>query len=176
MRQRQLIPAYCRTTRQPIRQTMARASKGKTRKSTSKVKKEPAKASSSRMAAATKVKSELINDDSSSNAVRPTAEECLYATASLALLHPDVVDRNEERRKTLLESCGLRDSITDSVISTMLSQNTTDKNSKQAWGQLVSFRSLFPEFNFLEEFKHYQTCSDDISFSPTLHFLEEGFS
>lgn len=137
------FPAYCRTTRQPIRQTMARASKGKTRKSTSKVKKEPAKASSSRMAAATKVKSELIDDDSSSNAVRPTAEECLYATVSLAKLHPHVVDKNEERRKTLLESCGLRDSITDSVISTMLSQNTTDKNSKQAWFQL---KEAFPEW------------------------------
>ena len=137
------FPAYCRTTRQPIRQTMARASKGKTRKSTSKVKKEPAKASSSRMAAATKVKSELIDDDSSSNAVRPTAEECLYATVSLAKLHPHVVDKNEELRKTLLESCGLRDSITDSVISTMLSQNTTDKNSKQAWFQL---KEAFPEW------------------------------
>jgi len=100
---------------------MARTSKGKTRKSTPKVKKEPAKASS----------------------VRPTAEECLYATVSLAKLHPHVVDKNEERRKTLLESCGLRDSITDSVISTMLSQNTTDKNSKQAWGQL---KKAFPEW------------------------------
>jgi endonuclease-3 len=103
---------------------MARTSKGKTRKSTSKVKKEPVKASSS-------------------HAVRPTAEECIYATVSLAKLHPHVVDKNEERRKTLLESCGLRDSITDSVISTMLSQNTTDKNSKQAWGQL---KKAFPEW------------------------------
>mmetsp|Transcript_6156 Transcript_6156/g.17196 ORF Transcript_6156/g.17196 Transcript_6156/m.17196 type:complete len:335 (-) Transcript_6156:131-1135(-) len=108
---------------------MARGSKGKTRKGAVKVKKEPVKASSSRTAAA--------------NAVRPTDEECIYATVSLAKLHPHVVDKNEERRKTLLESCGLRDSITDSVIGTMLSQNTTDKNSKQAWAQL---KEAFPEW------------------------------
>lgn len=88
-------------------------------------------------------KSDEVSSTSGSNAIRPTAEECIYATVSLAKLHPHVVDKNEERRKTLLESCGLRDSITDSVISTMLSQNTTDKNSKKAWAQL---KQAFPDW------------------------------
>lgn len=67
---------------------------------------------------------------------RPTPEECFYAVKSLSKLHPYVVDRNDERRKTLLESCGMNDSITDAIISTMLSQNTTDKNSKAAFKTL----------------------------------------
>lgn len=123
---------------------MARGSKRAT-----KVKKEPAKSSSARTAAKVKKepttksrKSDEVSSTAGSNAIRPTAEECIYATVSLAKLHPHVVDKNEERRKTLLESCGLRDSITDSVISTMLSQNTTDKNSKQAWAQL---KEAFPD-------------------------------
>ena len=120
-------------------------------KRTTKVKKEPTKSSSARTAAKVKKepattksrKSEKVSSSAGSNAIRPTAEECIYATLSLAKLHPHVVDKNEERRKTLLESCGLRDSITDSVISTMLSQNTTDKNSKQAWKQL---KEAFPDW------------------------------
>lgn len=67
---------------------------------------------------------------------RPTPEECEYVTASLSRLHPHVVTKNDDRRKTLLESCGMRDSITDAVVSTMLSQNTTDKNSKAAFANL----------------------------------------
>lgn len=65
--------------------------------------------------------------------IRPTPEESRYATISLASLHPHVVDKNSDHRKTMLESCGMRDSITDSIVSTMLSQNTTDANSKAAY-------------------------------------------
>lgn len=67
---------------------------------------------------------------------RPTPEECAYVTLSLAQLHPEVIDRNNVRRKTLLESCGMRESITDSIVSTMLSQNTTDANAKAAFSTL----------------------------------------
>jgi endonuclease-3 len=67
---------------------------------------------------------------------RPTPDECWYATTELAKLHPEVVDRNEERRRTLLESCGMRNSVLDAVVSTMLSQNTTDANSKAAYASL----------------------------------------
>lgn len=74
--------------------------------------------------------------------IRPTIEECRYATTSLSELHPDVVDKNDTSRKTMLEACGMRDSITDSVISTMLSQNTTDANSKAAWSKL---KTAFPD-------------------------------
>lgn len=84
---------------------------------------------------------------------RPTVEECIFATESLAALHPEVVDRNETIRKTVLEACGARDCITDSVISTMLSQNTTDKNSKAAFSTL---KRTFPDWDSVAE------C-DDIS-------------
>lgn len=67
---------------------------------------------------------------------RPTPEECYAATKSLSVLHPHVVDQNDERRKTLFESCGMQDHITDAVISTMLSQNTTEKNTKAAFRTL----------------------------------------
>jgi len=63
------------------------------------------------------------------------------ATIGLGKLHPHVIDQNDDRRKTLLEACGMRNSITDSIISTMLSQNTTDKNSKAAWRNL---KRIFP--------------------------------
>ncbi len=79
---------------------------------------------------------------------RPTVEECKYATVSLSYLHPSVVDKNESRRKTMLEACGMRDSITDSVISTMLSQNTTDANSKAAWSEL---KKSFPSWDDVAE-------------------------
>lgn len=75
--------------------------------------------------------------------LRPSPDECAYATASLAQLHPEVVDRNNHRRKTLLESCGMRDSITDSIVSTMLSQNTTDANAKSAFSTL---KQRFPDW------------------------------
>eukprot|EP00547_Thalassionema_nitzschioides_P016202 CAMPEP_0194242764 /NCGR_PEP_ID=MMETSP0158-20130606/8201_1 /TAXON_ID=33649 /ORGANISM="Thalassionema nitzschioides, Strain L26-B" /LENGTH=316 /DNA_ID=CAMNT_0038977919 /DNA_START=120 /DNA_END=1067 /DNA_ORIENTATION=+ len=80
---------------------------------------------------------------------RPTADECWYATASLSKLHPDVVDRNNIRRKAMLQACGGgRDSITDSVVSTMLSQNTTDANSKAAFSNL---KKEFPNWESLVE-------------------------
>jgi endonuclease-3 len=79
-----------------------------------------------------------------SKLVRPTAEESIYATASLSKLHPEVIDKNDDRRKTMLETCGGQSSITDSVISTMLSQNTTDSNAKAAWSNL---KKAFPDWN-----------------------------
>ena len=42
----------------------------------------------------------------------------------------------------------MRDSITDSVISTMLSQNTTDANSKAAWSEL---KKSFPSWDDVAE-------------------------
>jgi endonuclease-3 len=67
--------------------------------------------------------------------------ELRRACAGLALLHPDVVDRNEGRRREMLQSCGFRSSITDSIVSTMLSQNTTDANSRSAY---KSLKKAFP--------------------------------
>ncbi len=91
-----------------------------------------------------KTKSKKLKSDLGSG-TRPTQEESMYATMALSALHPYVVDRNNEHRKTLLESCGMRDSITDAVVSTMLSQNTTDANSKAA------FKSLKSKFDTWED-------------------------
>ena len=69
------------------------------------------------------------------------------ATILLGKIHPNVIEKNNERQ-TILESCGMRESITDSIISTMLSQNTTDKNSKAAWKQL---KQQFPTWESVLE-------------------------
>ncbi len=67
---------------------------------------------------------------------RPTPMECKFATDALALLHPEVVSATDESRRNLLESCGMRDDVTDAIVSTMLSQNTTDANCKAAYKKL----------------------------------------
>jgi endonuclease-3 len=64
---------------------------------------------------------------------------CVFtaATELLTELHPEVSSRCVERRNEILKSCGAGSSrILDAVISTMLSQNTTDKNSKEAYKNL----------------------------------------
>jgi len=91
--------------------------------------------------------------------VRPSPQECLYVTESLAKLHPHVVEKNDDRRKTLLESCGMRDSITEAVVSTMLSQNTTDANSKAAFKNLKATFFSNPNINGWETIANL----DDIS-------------
>jgi endonuclease-3 len=90
---------------------------------------------------------------------RPTADECRYATVSLSKLHPDVVNKNDTKRQTMLESCGMRDSITDSVISTMLSQNTTDANSKAAWANL---KQRFPDWEAVANCEDIALIEDTI--------------
>lgn len=82
---------------------------------------------------------------------RPTPEECKYVTDALSACHPEVVERSSTRRKTLLEACGMRNSITDSIVSTMLSQNTTDANSKAA------FRNLKEKF---KDWESLVECDD----------------
>lgn len=91
--------------------------------------------------------------------IRPTHDEIRYTTSTLGLLHPSVLDHNCERRTTLLESCGLRDSITDSVVSTMLSQNTTDANSKAAYKNL---KKHFPTWDSVAECHNIRKIEDAI--------------
>lgn len=63
--------------------------------------------------------------------------EFLAATAVLAVLHPEVTSANEERRNEMLSNCGAgAREVLDSVVSTMLSQNTTDKNAHAAFDNL----------------------------------------
>ena len=60
------------------------------------------------------------------------------AVEGLANLHPEVTSKNVARRDELLKSCGAGSSvILDAVISTMLSQNTTDKNAHEAYRNLT---------------------------------------
>jgi endonuclease-3 len=98
-----------------------------------------------------KLKEEMMEESGKSKNnndtfIRPTPGECQYATDSLSSLHPEVVSKNDDRRKTLLESCGMRDCVTDAIVSTMLSQNTTDANSKAAF---KSLKKTFPNWEYV---------------------------
>jgi endonuclease-3 len=68
--------------------------------------------------------------------VRPTSDECFYATFVLKQLHPEIVGSNTDLNKQDLSTCGLQDTIADGIVGTILSQNTTSKNSSQAFAQL----------------------------------------
>ncbi|KAL7515955.1 hypothetical protein ACHAWX_001020 [Stephanocyclus meneghinianus] len=83
-------------------------------------------------------------------ASRPTAAECYYVTNALSRLHPHVVHENNKRRQALLLSKKQLDQqpkskkrkqstdtpVTDAIIGTMLSQNTTDANCHKAFATL----------------------------------------
>lgn len=81
---------------------------------------------------------------------RPTPEECLHATTELGKLHPEVLERNVERRDTTLGvgTCDMDKSILDGVVGTMLSQNTTSANSSRAFANLIQ---KFPTWEQVEE-------------------------
>jgi endonuclease-3 len=72
---------------------------------------------------------------------RPTPQECQWVVDSLSRLHPEVVERNSRRRREILSTCGMQDTIVDGVISTILSQNTTSANSTNAFRRL---KQAFP--------------------------------
>lgn len=86
--------------------------------------------------------------------IRPTTDESRYATMSLSKLHPDVVDKND-----LLEAYRMRESVTDSIISSMLSQATTDGNSKAAWSKL---KKTFPDWETVAECEDITLIEDTI--------------
>jgi endonuclease-3 len=69
-----------------------------------------------------------------SDVQRPSPQECAYVVKELGKLHPDVLDDTEQRRN--MGSCGRQTDILDGVISTMLSQNTTNANSTRAFANL----------------------------------------
>jgi len=82
---------------------------------------------------------------------RPTPNECRHATTALSNLHPHVTKKNDVHRQTWLESCGRRSSVIDSVVSTMLSQNTTEANSTAAFSSL---KKAYPTWD------HVADCDD----------------
>ncbi|KAL7478956.1 hypothetical protein ACHAW6_004708 [Cyclotella cf. meneghiniana] len=90
------------------------------------------------------------NESLVTSASRPTADECYYVTNALSRLHPHVVHENNKRRQALLLSKKQLDQqpknkkrkqstdtpVTDAIIGTMLSQNTTDANCHKAFATL----------------------------------------
>ena len=103
---------------------------------------------------------------------RPTSEECEYAVSELGKLHPSVLEKTKQiRMKSSFDvvikkeeehvpndsiadkvfsssSCGYQPSILDGVISTMLSQNTTNANSIRAFQNL---KKAYPDWNTVAE-------------------------
>ena len=94
---------------------------------------------------------------------RPNPQECYYVTEALSQLHPHIVEENNKRRKALLigkhrlhKSTDTKDQInktpiTDQIIGTMLSQNTTDANCHKAFATL---KREFPNWD------QVATCED----------------
>ncbi|UNI17889.1 DNA-(apurinic or apyrimidinic site) lyase [Purpureocillium takamizusanense] len=63
---------------------------------------------------------------------RPTAGECSLAHLILADLHGDRVRPKEVVAPTATAGCGASPSVLDALVRTILSQNTSDKNSSRA--------------------------------------------
>jgi endonuclease-3 len=79
---------------------------------------------------------------------RPTAEECKFIINALGVIHPDVVEENNKRREGFIDRKKKKQTtnknwtpVTDAVISTMLSQNTTAANQNRAFAGL---KEAFP--------------------------------
>ena len=69
----------------------------------------------------------------------PTEQECRAVHRALAFLHPEVIERVREERKGGSKDGGgggRRACVLDSLVGTILSQNTTDTNSHRAFGRL----------------------------------------
>ena len=76
---------------------------------------------------------------------RPSEEECAYIVRELGKLHPSVLEDTKEQTKSSdSQSCGLQRDILDGVVSTMLSQNTTNANSTRAFANL---KKAFPTWD-----------------------------
>lgn len=67
--------------------------------------------------------------------IRPSPEDCVYVVRELGKLHPGVLQDTKEQER-LLGSCAKKNNILDGVVSTMLSQNTTNANSTRAFANL----------------------------------------
>ena len=83
---------------------------------------------------------------------RPTAVECKFVVSALGTIHPDVVEENNKRREVFITRKKKEKKkqktdttsyfpVTDAVINTMLSQNTTAANQNKAFARL---KEAFP--------------------------------
>lgn len=76
---------------------------------------------------------------------RPSEEECLNAVLALASMHglPSVKHKVKQEGQTVLEGCGGQDTCLDSLVKTILSQNTTDVQSHKGF---VLLKSKYPDW------------------------------
>mmetsp|Transcript_5872 Transcript_5872/g.13610 ORF Transcript_5872/g.13610 Transcript_5872/m.13610 type:complete len:328 (+) Transcript_5872:187-1170(+) len=90
--------------------------------------------------------------ESTALAARPTPDECRLAVQGLGRIHPEVVQENLERRLAFAARNRNADDkstpITDSIINTMLSQNTTAANQQRAYANL---KREFPDWEQVAE-------------------------
>ena len=84
-----------------------------------------------------------------SSHMRPSPAECAYAVAELGKLHPEVLEETKEQQNQM-GSCGMKMDIMDGVVSTMLSQNTTNANSTRAFANL---KKAFPSWEAVVRLK-----------------------
>ena len=88
---------------------------------------------------------------------RPTEQECRAVHRALAILHPEVMERVRTERSGERGpgggSCGRRACVLDSLVGTILSQNTTDTNSHRAFSRL---KEALPSW---EEVRQYGSVS-----------------
>ena len=88
--------------------------------------------------------------------VHPSPEEARFVTEALGALHPEVLKDTGKRR---MEACGRQVTILDGVVSTMLSQNTTAKNSTRAFAGL---KQAFPTWDKVAKCKDIKKLEDSI--------------
>ena len=103
----------------------------------------------------------------SSSKTKPTPSECFLVVQELGKLHPNIIQMNEERRsKFALQSKNSsmkfnpkNTPITDAIISTMLSQNTTAANQNRAF---ASLKKNFPTWEQVANEKNTTRIEESI--------------
>ena len=109
------------------------------------IKLEPSTAAASKTATASKKRARPATAEGPSAKrmlpqARPTEQECRAVHRALATLHPEVMERVRTERSGERGpgggSCGRRACVLDSLVGTILSQNTTDTNSARAFSRL----------------------------------------
>jgi len=103
----------------------------------------------------------------SSSKTKPSPEECYSVVQELGKLHPDIIAMNEERRANFaLQSKNSsmkynpkKTPITDAIISTMLSQNTTAANQNRAF---ASLKKTFPTWEQVANEKNHTRIEESI--------------
>ena len=114
----------------------------------------PVKSTSQVVSSSKRKRSPKQKSPSNEKQKRPTAEECKFVVSALGTIHPDVVEENNKRREGFITRKKKEEKkkkqktdttsyfpVTDAVINTMLSQNTTAANQNKAFARL---KEAFP--------------------------------